>query len=277
MARAVKAFLVLLSLKPQATGMDVEDALASDDQCRGGSSDCAVNALQIQQRRVSEDMFQDLEVESWLEDLWHSDTTPHAMAGADVSYATAKSILVNASSLQKEVMTLWHTATNLSKQVEETVKKVDEKSGLQVKNFIASSLLEDEESELKSVQQSGLPPREAKVRKSLTYLEKEMSVVFRKLNSVDKMNAAIGNLITKNPVPLALQKKSLLQIDESTIPDHLGKADELEAYLVNVVNMVHRAQTSQANLENHMAKIDTMIEHWLAGELIPVDYYKDSK
>eukprot|EP00913_Durusdinium_trenchii_P014850 g13926.t1 len=104
------------------------------------------------------------------------------------------------------------------------------------------------------------------------YLPDEMGAVFRKLNSNGQQVAAAGTLMSKNPIPLKLQKQtmdSLLQTDPTMPGDHIGIGDELWRSVMEIITNIHTANKSANDLKDHIQKVNKMIVDFNEGKLIP--------
>lgn len=263
--------IFLIAFTNHAAASDIHDALAFDGECRTSGKDCALSALQLSGSFAEPvDL---LSMQASEEELlrWHNKwygRTP----GADLSTSNYKNIMANISVQQKLILGLFNESLELEQQVDPLVKRVELDSGLKVADFVA---LIEASADIEASRQEGSQPREAHVKKWLSYLEQEMSAVFKKLNVVDKKNAACGTLMSKNPTPLGFKKvASLLSImaapKTQIVPgDHIGTSDEVWRSLLSIIANIQTAGTSAANLKMHIVKIGKMIEDWKAGRLIP--------
>ncbi|CAE7895810.1 unnamed protein product [Symbiodinium microadriaticum] len=268
----IAAFALLTCL---AHGASVDEhlptALATDDQC--ALEGCAVNALQLRSKDIVEPDAALLSLDASEEELmeWHTNYYGRN-PGADISVDNYRSLMLNISVQQKAILALWNRSVDLEKEVQELVQQVEHDSGLKVADYVA---LVEEADTSRDRAQGDNQPRETHVRKWLSYLDQEMGAVFRKLNPNGAKVAACGTLMSKNPVPLKMQKKkSLVQADPATTEpvmpgDHIGKADELWRSVFEIITNIHTADKSAINLKDHLQKINKMVVDFNAGILIP--------
>eukprot|EP00435_Cladocopium_sp_Y103_P053591 s1276_g17.t1 len=266
-------FACFLTLCLAGTSADeIPQALDADDQC--ASPGCAVNALQRHVRGSVEpsELLSSLDApeEELLE--WHEDYYGHKPR-SDISVSNYKSLMKNISVQQNAIMALWNRTLELEVEVQAQVKQVEKDSGLKVQDYVA--LVQDVDASSREHHAKGDQPREKMVKKWISYMDQEMGMVFKKLNSNGKLVAACGTLMSKNPVPLKLQKQtfdSLAQTEptEPTMPgDHIGIGDELWRSVTETVTNIHTAQKSASDLEDHIQKINKMIVDFNEGKLIP--------
>lgn len=239
---------------------EIPQALDADDQC--ASPGCAVNALQRHVRGSEEELME-----------WHEDYYGHKPR-SDISVSNYKSLMKNISVQQNAIMALWNRSLELEVEVQEQVKQVEHDSGLKVQDYV--ELVQDVDMSSREHHAKGdQQPREKMVKKWISYMDQEMGMVFKKLNANGQLVAACGTLMSKNPVPLKLQKQtfdSLAQTEptEPTMPgDHIGIGDELWRSVTETVTNIHTAQKSAADLEDHIKKINKMLVDFNEGKLIP--------
>lgn len=242
---------------------EIPQALDADDQC--ASPGCAVNALQRHVRGSEEELME-----------WHEDYYGHKPR-SDISVSNYKSLMKNISVQQNAIMALWNRSLELEVEVQEQVKQVEHDSGLKVQDYV--ELVQDVDMSSREHHAKGdQQPREKMVKKWISYMDQEMGMVFKKLNANGQLVAACGTLMSKNPVPLKLQKQtfdSLAQTEpteptEPTMPgDHIGIGDELWRSVTETVTNIHTARKSAADLEDHIKKINKMLVDFNEGKLIP--------
>ena len=259
----------------------VPEALGLDDQCV--AEGCSVSALQLHAKGLVEPgQLPPKDPEEALME-WHSGYYGHAPR-ADISVANYKLLMKNITVQQKAIMALWNRSVKLGEEVDVVVKQVEKDSGLKVKDWVDTvALVEDMETQEK-VEAQGDQPREELVKKWISYMDREMGLVFNKLNSKGKLVAACGTLMSKNPVPLSLQKQnqaketdtSLAQTEPVMPGDHVGIGDELWRSVVETVTNIHTAQKSANDLESHIQKIRKMIVDFNDGKLIPNEGFEQS-
>ena len=254
----------------------VPEALGLDDQCV--AEGCSVNALQLHAKGLVEPgQLPPKDPEEALME-WHSGYYGHAPR-ADISVANYKLLMKNITVQQKAIMALWNRSEKLGEEVEDVVKQVEKDSGLKVKDWADTvELVEDVESS------QGDQPREELVKKWISYMDREMGLVFNKLNSKGKLVAACGTLMSKNPIPLSLQKQNQAQETDTSLAqtepvmpgDHIGIGDELWRSVVETITNIHTAQKSANDLESHIQKIRKMIVDFNDGKLIPNEDFEKS-
>jgi len=170
---------------------EIPQALDADDQC--ASPGCAVNALQRHVRGSEEELME-----------WHEDYYGHKPR-SDISVSNYKSLMKNISVQQNAIMALWNRSLELEVEVQEQVKQVEHDSGLKVQDYV--ELVQDVDMSSREHHAKGdQQPREKMVKKWISYMDQEMGMVFKKLNANGQLVAACGTLMSKNPVPLKLQK-----------------------------------------------------------------------
>ncbi|CAK8990689.1 unnamed protein product [Durusdinium trenchii] len=260
-------FLALCLAHGAIADENIPEALDADDQCT--LPGCAVNALQLHVRGPVEPVGL-LSLNATEEELmeWHQDYYGHKPR-ADISVANYKSLMQNISVQQKAILALWNRSVKLEEEVHALVQQVQHDSGLKVADYIA--LVEDADMPSREQAQEN-QPREAHVKKWISYMDQEMGAVFRKLNSNGQQVAAAGTLMSKNPIPLKLQKQtmdSLLQTDPTMPGDHIGIGDELWRSVMEIITNIHTANKSANDLKDHIQKVNKMIVDFNEGKLIP--------
>ncbi|CAE7250546.1 unnamed protein product [Symbiodinium natans] len=266
------AGFLTLWLARVASAENIPEALDADDQC--AAPGCAVNALQLRAKDLVEPPGL-LSLDASEEELmkWHSGYYGR-VPGADISVANYKSLMANISVQQKAILALYNRSVDLEEEVHALVKQVEHDSGLKVADYLALAETSARKSEDQAQKNR---PREAHVKKWLSYMDQEMGVVFKKLNSNGQYVAASGTLMSKNPVPLKLKTQtfnSLAQTEPNTTEpvmpgDHVGIGDELWRSVIEIITNIHVATTSADNLKEHIDKINKMIVDFNEGKLIP--------